>query len=170
MKSHLNLFIYIPRKNITPFSIFSDKRALRYGHFETNYSFGKLFRTSTLCMTQVIFPTIVYIQIISLVTLSQFQWVKNVHTLSWQCLLTAWTIPENYVMALEASDRLIDIIWVNWRCTCRLISKPTFKLSASLLEIMGNSKDISQDLIKKKFHPWDQFPNAWRYHVHLYKQ
>ncbi|CDQ99354.1 unnamed protein product, partial [Oncorhynchus mykiss] len=32
----------------------------------TNYSFGKSVRTSTLCMTQVIFPTIVYIQIISL--------------------------------------------------------------------------------------------------------
>ena len=31
----------------------------------TNYSFGKSIRTSTLCMTQVIFPTIVYGQIIS---------------------------------------------------------------------------------------------------------
>jgi transposase len=30
-------------------------------------------------------------------------------------------------MALEASDRLIDIIWINWRCTCRCISNPTFK-------------------------------------------
>ena len=34
-------------------------------------------------------------------------------------------------MALEASDRQIDIIWVNWRCTCGCISRPTFKLSAS---------------------------------------
>ena len=33
----------------------------------TNYSFGKVVRTSTLCMTQVIFPTIVYRQIISLI-------------------------------------------------------------------------------------------------------
>ena len=33
----------------------------------TNYSFGKSVRTSTLCMTQVIFPTIVYRQIISLI-------------------------------------------------------------------------------------------------------
>ena len=32
-------------------------------------------------------------------------------------------------MALEASDRLIDIILVNWRCTCGCISRPTFKLS-----------------------------------------
>ena len=51
-------------------------------------------------------------------------------------------------MALEASDRLIDIIWTNWRCTCGCISKPTFKPSASLLDIMGNSKEISQDLRK----------------------
>jgi hypothetical protein len=33
----------------------------------TNYSFGKSIRTSTLCMTQVILPTIVYRQIISLI-------------------------------------------------------------------------------------------------------
>ena len=52
-------------------------------------------------------------------------------------------------MALEASDRLIDIIEVNWRCTCGCISKSTFKLSASLLDIMGKSKEISQDLRKK---------------------
>ena len=52
-------------------------------------------------------------------------------------------------MALEASDRLIEIISVNWRCTCGCISKPTFKLSASLLDIMGKSKEISQDLRKK---------------------
>ena len=29
-------------------------------------------------------------------------------------------------MTLEASDSLIDIIWVNWRCTCGCISRPTF--------------------------------------------
>ena len=52
-------------------------------------------------------------------------------------------------MTLEASDRQIDIIWVNWRCTCGCISRPTFKLSASLLDIMGKSKEISQDLRKK---------------------
>ena len=33
----------------------------------TNYSFVKSVRTSTLCMTQVIFPTIVYREIISLI-------------------------------------------------------------------------------------------------------
>ena len=49
-------------------------------------------------------------------------------------------------MALEASDRLIDIIWVNCRCTYGCISRPTFKLSASLLDIIGNQKQISQDL------------------------
>ena len=49
-------------------------------------------------------------------------------------------------MALEASDRPIDIIWVNWRCTYGCISRPTFKLIASLLDIMGKSKEISQDL------------------------
>ena len=33
----------------------------------TNYSFGESVRTSNLCLAQVIFPTIVYRQIISLV-------------------------------------------------------------------------------------------------------
>ena len=51
-------------------------------------------------------------------------------------------------MALEASDRLIDIIWVNLRCTSGCISRPTFKLSAAFLDIMGKSKEISQDLRK----------------------
>ena len=51
-----------------------------------------------------------------------------------------WKIPENDVMSLEPSDRLIDIIWVNWRCTCGCISRPTFKLSASLIDIIGKSK------------------------------
>jgi hypothetical protein len=55
-------------------------------------------------------------------------------------------------MALEASDRLINIISINWRYTCGCILRPTFKLSASLLEIMGKSKEIS--------HSWEQFPNA----------
>ena len=52
-------------------------------------------------------------------------------------------------MALEASDRLIYIICVNWKCTCGCVSRPTFKLSATLLDIMGKSKEISQDLRKK---------------------
>jgi hypothetical protein len=56
---------------------------------------------------------------------------------------------KKFVMALEASDRLIDIIWVNWRCTCGCISWPTFKLITSLLDIMGKSKEISQDLRNK---------------------
>jgi hypothetical protein len=46
-------------------------------------------------------------------------------------------------MALEASDRVIDIISGNWS-TCGCISRPTFKLGASLLDIMGKSKEISQ--------------------------
>ena len=50
-------------------------------------------------------------------------------------------------MALEASDGLIYIIWVNWRCTCGCISRTTFKLSASLLDIMEKSKEISQHLV-----------------------
>ena len=41
-------------------------------------------------------------------------------------------------MTLEASDRLIDILLVNWRCTCGLISRPTFKLSASCLTSREN--------------------------------
>ena len=53
-------------------------------------------------------------------------------------------------MALEASDRLIDIIWVNWGCTCGCISRPTFKLSASLLDIMGKIKR-NQPTPHKKF-------------------
>jgi transposase len=40
-------------------------------------------------------------------TVSQFQWVRSVRTLSWLCHETAWKIPENDFMALEASDRLI---------------------------------------------------------------
>ena len=77
-------------------------------------------------------------------------------------------------MALEASDRLIDIIWVKWRCTCGCISRPTFILSTSLLDIMGKLKEIKQDCrivfctsleIDPKYEP-----NAWRYHVHLHKQ
>jgi hypothetical protein len=52
-------------------------------------------------------------------------------------------------MALEDSDRLIDIILVNWRCTRVCISRPTFKRSASLLDIMGKSKEISQNFRKK---------------------
>ncbi|CDQ63909.1 unnamed protein product [Oncorhynchus mykiss] len=66
---------------------------------------------------------------------------------------TKLTVPlnslKNYVMALEASDRLIDIISVNWRCTCGCISRPTFKPRASLLAIMEKSKEISQNLRKK---------------------
>ena len=52
-------------------------------------------------------------------------------------------------MALEASDRLIDIIWINWWYTCGCISRPTFKLSASLLDIIGKSEEIRQDLRKR---------------------
>ena len=78
----------------------------------TNYSFGKSVRTSTLCVTQVIFPTIVYRQIISLIIHciaipvgQKFTYTKL--TVPFKQL---GKIPENDVMALEASDRLIDII------------------------------------------------------------
>jgi hypothetical protein len=46
------------------------------------------------------------------------------------------------------------------------MSRPTFKLNFSLLDIIGKSKEISQNLRKKILtstslvHPWDQFPNA----------
>ena len=46
-------------------------------------------------------------------------------------------------------DMIIDIIWVIWRCTFGCISRPTLKLGASLLDIMGKSEEISQDLRKK---------------------
>ena len=106
----------------------------------TNYSFGKSVRTSTLCMTQVIFPTIVYRQIISLINHCITIPVGQKFTYTKLTVPLAWKIPENDVMALESSDRLIDIISVNWRCTCGCFSRPTFKLSASLLDIMGKIK------------------------------
>ena len=62
-------------------------------------------------MTQVIFPTIVYRQIISLII--HCITIPVGHKFTYTKLtvpLTAWNIPENYVMALEAYDRLIDII------------------------------------------------------------
>ena len=62
-------------------------------------------------MTQVIFPTIVNRQIILLIihciTIPVGQKFKYTKLSERD---TAWKIPENYVMALEASDRLIDII------------------------------------------------------------
>jgi hypothetical protein len=57
-------------------------------------------------MTQVIFPTIVYRQIISLIIHCFTIPVGQKFTYT---ELTAWKMPEN-AMALEASDRLIDII------------------------------------------------------------
>jgi hypothetical protein len=35
---------------------------------------------------------------------------------------------------------------MSWLYTCECISKPTFNISASLLDIMGKSKEISQGL------------------------
>jgi hypothetical protein len=56
---------------------------------QTNYSFGKSVRTSALCMTQVILPTIVYRQIILLIfhciTISLYH-NSCLHTSSWLCL------------------------------------------------------------------------------------
>ena len=57
-------------------------------------------------MTQIIFPTIVYRQIISLFHNSSGLEVY----IHYSKLTVPWKIPENDVMALEASDRLIDII------------------------------------------------------------
>jgi hypothetical protein len=56
-------------------------------------------------------------------------------------------------MALEASYRLID---VNWRCTCGCISRPTFKLSTSLLDIIGTFLKIT---LKKSINPKNQSQN-----------
>lgn len=49
---------------------------------------------------------------------------------------------ENDATALEASDGLIDIVRVNWRCTYRYVCilRPTLNLSASLLDIMKKKK------------------------------
>ena len=52
-------------------------------------------------------------------------------------------------MTLEASDWLKWCQLAYWRCTCGCISRPTFKLSASLLDIMGKSKEISQERPQK---------------------
>ena len=78
--------------------------------FLVNYSFGKSVRTSTLCMTHGIFPNFFYRQIISLyLTVSNPVGQKFTYT-KLTAPLNSLEIPENYVMALEASDRLIDII------------------------------------------------------------
>jgi hypothetical protein len=42
--------------------------------------------------------------------------------------------------------KLMDNFCVNWRCTCGCISRPNLTISASLHDIMGKSKEISQDL------------------------
>uniref|UniRef100_A0AAZ3SFX4 Sleeping Beauty transposase HTH domain-containing protein n=1 Tax=Oncorhynchus tshawytscha TaxID=74940 RepID=A0AAZ3SFX4_ONCTS len=70
-------------------------------------------------MTQVIFTTIVYRQIISLI----------IHCITIP-VGQKFTYTKLTVIALEASDGLIDI---NCRCTCGCISRPTFRLSASFL-------------------------------------
>ena len=76
----------------------------------TNYSFGKLVRTSTLCMTQVIFPTIVYRQIISLIIIIHCITIPVGQKFTYTKLTVPLNSLENDVMGLEASDRLIDII------------------------------------------------------------
>ena len=106
-----------------------------------------------LCAWQVIFPTIVYRQMISLIIHCITIPVGQKMTVP----LNSLEIPENDVMALEASDRLIDIIWVNWRFTSGFISRPTFKLSVSLLDIMGKSKEIGN---QKKTH-FCRPPHIW---------
>ena len=76
----------------------------------TNYSFGKLVRTSTLCMTQAIFPTIVNRQIISLYHNSCG---SDVYIHQVDCAFKQLGKFQKIVISLEASDRLIDIIYAN---------------------------------------------------------
>jgi hypothetical protein len=64
---------------------------------------------------------------------------------------------KNEVISLEASDRVIYITWVNWRCTCGCISRPTSKFSASLLDIMGKFKRIQPRPQKENCRP----PQVW---------
>ena len=57
------------------------------------------------------FPTVVYRQIISLIIHCITNPVGQKFTYTKLTVpLTAWKIPENVIMALETSDRLIDII------------------------------------------------------------
>ena len=88
-------------------------------------------------MTQVIFPTIVYRQIISLIIHCFTIPVGQKFTYT---ELTAWKIPENHVIALEASIGLLT--------SFKPVGGVPVKLCASLLDIMGKSKQISQDLRK----------------------
>ena len=87
-----------------------------------------------------------------------------------------WEIPDVYVTALEASDRLMDNIWVKWSHTCGCIS---VYISDTLLpnvkswenqkksaKISGGELWTSTSLV----HPWVQFPDVWRCRVHLFKQ
>ena len=52
----------------------------------TNYSFSKSVRTSTLCMTSNCSNNCLQTDIFTYFTVSQFQWVRSLHTLSWLCL------------------------------------------------------------------------------------
>jgi hypothetical protein len=62
-------------------------------------------------MTQVIFPKIVYRQIISLIIHCITIPVGQKFTYTKLTVpLNSFKIPENYVMALEVSARIIDII------------------------------------------------------------
>lgn len=41
---------------------------------------------------------------------------------------------------------------VSWSCTSRSILRSTFKVSASLIDILGNLKEMSQDKEKNLIH------------------
>jgi hypothetical protein len=114
-----------------------------------HYSFGMSVRTSTLCMTCIFSNNCLQTYYFTYNSLYHNSSGSEVYITKLLCLYTAWKIPKGNVMALEKSDGLIDIIWVKWRCTCSCNSRPTFKLSASLLGIMWKSKEISQDLRRK---------------------
>ena len=104
----------------------------------TNYSFGKSVRTSTLCMTQVIFPTIVYRLIVSLI----------IHCitipLGQTFTYTISTVPFN---SLENSRKWCHVSRSFWWANLR----------ASFLLIFPWCQAISQDLRKNKCRP----PQVW---------
>lgn len=62
--------------------------------------------------------------------------------------------------------RLIDLIQLNRKCACRCILRPTFKVYTSLFDVLGNLKEISQDLRKALWdsmslvYPVGNFPTA----------
>ncbi|KAG8539151.1 hypothetical protein GDO81_021340 [Engystomops pustulosus] len=63
-----------------------------------------------------------------------------------------WDSPYNDVMSLEAFDRFIGNIWINYRHTCWMYLKAHLKHIAFLCNIMGKSEEISRDIKKRIVH------------------